>query len=806
MKDLCSKKAIAASLSLTLALGSVPAVALADNADENGEGTTSEQSSQAEFVFSANGGQFADGSISASVMGNEGGSVDAPTPTRAGYTFKGWYSQSSMDGIPEDYQQYYELDLSSAKAGSWFAAWEKNAEAQAHSVEVVSFFQGGERDGSNVTTTVDATADSSVADCVKSFEGYTPTKVVSGAATSEEEVNMTSSLEGITALYVYYKADEQKTEQSQINVLYAANGGQFVDGNETMQGVADADGKLRQPPTPTREGYTFAGWYWHADLSKYTDEQKAADKVDFKQAVTGQTVTMFAQWTKDEVQNETDVLYVANGGKFFDGQEVQQGLTDSDGMMRQPMTPTREGYTFAGWYWVSDLSVLTEEQKEQNKVDFGQPVTKPHVTMYAQWVKNQDEINVLYAANGGQFADGNETMQGVADSDGVMRQPAEPTREGYTFDGWYWHADYSGYTDEQKAADKVDFSQPVQSDVNIYAQWTKNADQNEIDVLYAANGGQFATGETFQQGLTDSDGMMRQPAEPTREGYTFAGWYWVSDLSGLTDEQKDLNKVDFSQSVAGKDHVTMFAQWTKNQEQNDHAVMYVANGGQFATGETFQQGLTDSDGVMRQPSEPTREGYTFAGWYWHADYSGYTDEQKAADKVDFSQPVQSDVNIYAQWTKNADVQAEQVTVKFVDNFNETESSVEVKKGEAVAKPADPSYDGWTFEGWSSTLKDDEGNWEYTPVDFSKAVEDEDQDGVVAYYAFYSENQAAADNTANGEEAAGQEAAGDDANAADESSIAPQTGDATNVAAVAGIGGIAGLLAAAAALLRRRRNN
>ena len=897
MKDLRSKKAIAASLSLTLALGSVPAVALADDADENSEGATSEQSTQAELSFSANGGQFTDGSTGVTIKANEDGSINAPTPTRAGYTFKGWYSQSSMDGIPENYQQYYKLDLSSAKAGSWFAAWEKNAEVQAQSVEVVSFFQGGERDGSSVTTTIDVAADSSVADCVKSFEGYTPTKVVSGVATSEQEVNTTSSLEGISTLYVYYKADEQKTEQNQINVLYAANGGkffddqevqqgltdsdgmmrqpmtptrdgytfagwywvsdlsvlteeqkeqnkvdfgqpvtkphvtmyaqwvknqdeinvlyaanggQFADGNDTMQGVADSDGVMRQPAAPTREGYTFAGWYWVSDLSGLTDEQKDLNKVDFSQSIAGKDhATIYAQWTKNADQNEIDVLYAANGGQFATGETFQQGLTDSDGMMRQPAEPTREGYTFAGWYWVSDLSGLTDEQKDLNKVDFSQSVAgKEHVTVFAQWTKNQEQNDhaVMYVANGGQFATGETFQQGVTDSDGMMRQPAAPTREGYTFDGWYWHADYSGYTDEQKAADKVDFSQPVQSDVNIYAQWTKNADQNEIDVLYAANGGQFATGETFQQGLTDSDGMMRQPAEPTREGYTFAGWYWVSDLSGLTDEQKDLNKVDFSQSVAGKEHVTVFAQWTKNQEQNDHAVMYVANGGQFATGETFQQGVTDSDGMMRQPAAPTREGYTFDGWYWHADYSGYTDEQKAADKVDFSQPVQSDVNIYAQWTKNADAQAEQITVKFVDNFNGTESSAEVKKGEAVAKPADPTYDGWTFEGWSSTLKDDEGNWEYTPVDFSKAVEDEDQDGVVTYYAFYSENQAAADDAANGEEAAEQEAAGDDAEAADESSIAPQTGDATNVAAVAGIGGIAGLLAAAAALLRRRRSN
>ena len=67
MKDLRSKKAIAASLSLTLALGSVPAVALADDADENSEGATSEQSTQAELSFSANGGQFTDGSTGVTI-------------------------------------------------------------------------------------------------------------------------------------------------------------------------------------------------------------------------------------------------------------------------------------------------------------------------------------------------------------------------------------------------------------------------------------------------------------------------------------------------------------------------------------------------------------------------------------------------------------------------------------------------------------------------------------------------------------------------------------------------------------------
>ena len=62
MKDFRSKKTIAAGLSLTLALGCVPAVALADDAvDQDSEGAVSAQSARVSLVFMANGGQFADG-------------------------------------------------------------------------------------------------------------------------------------------------------------------------------------------------------------------------------------------------------------------------------------------------------------------------------------------------------------------------------------------------------------------------------------------------------------------------------------------------------------------------------------------------------------------------------------------------------------------------------------------------------------------------------------------------------------------------------------------------------------------------
>ena len=371
--------------------------------------------------------------------------------------------------------------------------------------------------------------------------------------------------------------------------------------------------------------------------------------------------------------------------------------------------------------------------------------------------------------------------------------------------------DYDGYTLDHMSANEatgpeVNMTDSVKGTSTVYVyynakeqveQQPEQAKTTDLRFVAIFQGGEKdGTNEEFGSTQGTVLGTKVSDAVPGHNvaGYTFDGYACAetgADLAADDEIAEGMKTI----------YVYYKADEAKADEMHQHVVNYDFNDGTDSRTATFnvpdsemEKGFTGWLNVY----QPQRDGYEFLGWAWK-------DGDGSILAANTPMPNTDTVDVVAQW-KAADVQAEQITVKFVDNFNETESSTEVKKGEAVAKPADPTYDGWTFEGWSSTLKDDEGNWLYTPVDFSKAVEDEDQDGVVTYYAFYSENQAAADDADNGEEAAEQEPAGDDADATDESSIAPQTGDATNVATVAGVGGIAGLLAAAAALLRRRRNN
>ena len=685
--------AITAGLSLSMVLSSTPVAAIAAETTQNtSEGATAAASTGVKtvtFVAENGGGAFADGSIVMRIQTNDKGVCSMPeSPVRDGYVFGGWYYDNTCTHAV-DFSQPLLSDASNFVV--LFAKW---TEAPSNVLDVTYSANGGQfADGNNVM--LGQTDSNGIArqPLAPTRDGY----VFAGwyyHSDGTDQVDFNQPIVGggdhVTLFAAWTPVKQDKT----VEIFYVANGGTFSDGNETMQGVTDTDGIARLPLQPTREGYDFLGWSYDRDGN---------DPVDFTKAIVAGSghATVYAQWKQN---NEKTVLYVANGGVFADGNETMEGVTDSDGVARQPLAPTREGYTFTGW---------TYDAAGTEPVDFTKPIQGggQHATFFAQWAElANNEKDVLYVANGGVFADGNEVLQGVTDGDGVARQPLAPTREGYTFAGW---------TYDREGTDPVDFDNPLVGGgkhATLYAQWNAVEEDNSIDVLYVANGGTFFDGSDALQGVTDGDGVARQPLAPTREGYTFAGW---------TYDSKGTDPVDFSKPVqGGGDHVTFYAQWTKDkgtdvdENKNVKDVLYFANGGVFFDGNETLQGVTDGDGVARQPLAPTREGYTFAGW---------TYDSEGKDSVDFSKPVQGGgdhVTFYAQWTKNETPAVQTHKVNFYVAGSTT--TVEVEDGKTVAQPSDPSVDGFNFVGWSSSKES------FKKFDFSTPITED-----TTVYAFFT---------------------------------------------------------------------
>ena len=691
--------AITAGLSLSMVLSSTPVAAIAAETAQNTSGEAAAAAADEKHVgFYANGGTFGDGSPLQSYPLNEDGKINPPlSPVRDGYVFDGWYYDSTCTQAV-DFSQPLQGGVAN------FMLYAKWTEAPSNVLDVTYSANGGQfADGNNVM--LGQTDSNGIArqPLAPTRDGY----VFAGwyyHSDGTDQVDFNQPIVGgskhVTLFAAWTPAKQDKT----VDILYVANGGTFFDGNDTMRGVTDTDGIARLPLQPTREGYDFVGWSYDRDGN---------DPVDFTKAIVAGSghATVYAQWKQN---NEKTVLYVANGGAFADGNVAMEGVTDSNGVARQPLAPTREGYTFTGW---------TYDAAGTEPVDFTKPIPGggQHVTFYAQWAElANNEKDVLYVANGGVFADGNETLQGVTDGDGVARQPLAPTREGYTFAGWTYDRDGN---------DPVDFSKPLVGGgdhATLFAQWDMVKEDNSIDVLYVANGGTFFDGSDALQGVTDGDGVARQPLAPTREGYTFAGWTYDRDGNDPVDFSKPL--------VGGGDHATLFAQWDMVKEDNSIDVLYAANGGTFFDGNETLQGVTDGDGVARQPLAPTREGYTFAGWTYDRDGN---------DPVDFSKPLVGGgdhATLFAQWDMVKEDNS--IDVLYAANggtfFDGNETLQGVTDGDGVARqPLAPTREGYTFAGWTYDSKGKD------PVDFSKPVQGGGDH--VTFYAQWTKDKGADEN-------------------------------------------------------------
>ncbi|MCL6664217.1 InlB B-repeat-containing protein [Paenibacillus amylolyticus] len=357
-------------------------------------------------------------------------------------------------------------------------------------------------------------------DIVFKSSGSTLTQVE--LADGKAEYSLDSSTLGLgvhtfTADYIPKLGSEFKMNTSKpvtIEVAYRVN---FMDGqgNVFSKNIVRDGGLAQEPnPSPTRAGHTFAGWY--------TDQTDPTTKWNFGSNTVARNMALFAHWT---VNNYT-VTYDANysGAGTATTETVAYGAKASE----PNPAPTRESYTFAGWY--------TDPTDPATLWNFSSNTVTGNMTLYAHWTVNN--YTVTYDAN--YSGAGTATTETVAYGAKASEPNPAPTREGYTFAGWY--------TDATDPATQWNFSSnTVTGNMTLYAHWTVNNYTVTYDANYSGAG--TATTETVAYGAKASE---PNPA-PTRAGYTFAGWY--------TDATDPTFKWNFASDVVEGD-VTLYAHWT----------------------------------------------------------------------------------------------------------------------------------------------------------------------------------------------------------------------------------------------------
>lgn len=237
----------------------------------------------------------------------------------------------------------------------------------------------------------------------------------------EESGKLTAAF---TANWKYTEQDKQNYPLVTYIAVYKMAAVSFdVDGAEAIDSQAvEIGAKATMPTEPTKEGYTFGGWYVDAEY---------VTKYNFEATVTSD-VTLYAQWNI----NKYDVTFVVNGGNDVAAQNVEHGNKAT-----KPADPVKENYTFGGWY--------TDETFDTS-FDFDEMITH-NVTLYAKWTKN------IYTVT----FEGADVASQTVEHGNKVTKPADPTKEGYTFDGWF--VDDKAY----------DFDSAVTANITLTAKFTE---------------------------------------------------------------------------------------------------------------------------------------------------------------------------------------------------------------------------------------------------------------------------------------------------------------------------------------------
>lgn len=213
----------------------------------------------------------------------------------------------------------------------------------------------------------------------------------------------------------------------------------------------------------------------------------------------------------------------------------------------------------------------------------------------------------------------------------------------------------------------------------------RNSDVLENHLICAMLEATFtADGESISTQTIDRGGKFTEPAAPSKENHTFAGWY-----NG--DE-----KFDFDADTTNAPNVLeLVAKW----DINKYTVQFVSDYGSFAD-QTVEHGKPIETDKLTIPEV---EGYTFDGWY--------ADENRTIE-FNFNTPITGNTKVYAKWEKNAPVLPDTYALNvsgafvYVDGVDVTapagDTTLQLEKDASVRLVADPDRmpSGMVFDRWT----------------------------------------------------------------------------------------------------------
>lgn len=337
-------------------------------------------------------------------------------------------------------------------------------------------------------------------------------------------------------------------------ITYNANGGKVSPASEEKY----YDSTYGTLPTPSRDGYTFTGWFTSTSGGKQIYDSTVIS--------TASNHTLYARWR----QNKYNIEFVTSNSycsstilnKYKTKSNIEYDSEVSIGNL-----PDCYGHTFTGWSSpnVNDYTALygsssanTKWQEDNDGKVFKNLTTgnEDVVLLIANFIPNTYSIH--YNKNYGDYADymviNDNTFNGK-----IKLPSSEPTRIGYNFLGWY---------DEKSGGMKVtsDWILDVADNQKYYAYW----EEKKYTLIYDGNcDGQCNVNiptETLTFSQEDKKISSITPDANSWPGHTFLGW--------STNQNAESASYSPGSNIVlpeDKNTITLFAVWKKDKD-NPHSV------------------------------------------------------------------------------------------------------------------------------------------------------------------------------------------------------------------------------------------